>query len=71
MDFFPLEIETFLINSEKGIKVDPQTENSWRGRVLKNLFVFFFNCKFSNSPHAFLTTEYFHLGLKSHVGCGS
>lgn len=41
MDFFPLEIETFLINSEKGIKVDPQTENSWRGRVLKNLFVFF------------------------------
>lgn len=40
MDFFPLEIETFLINSEKGIKVDPQTENSWRGKVLKNLFVF-------------------------------
>ena len=28
MDFFPLEIETFLINSEKATKVDPQTENS-------------------------------------------
>ena len=43
MDFFLLEIEAFLINSEKGIKADLQSENSWRGRVLKNLYSFTVN----------------------------
>ena len=41
--FFSLEIEAFLINSEKGIKADFQFENSWGGRVLKNLYSFTVN----------------------------